>query len=39
MVVGTVLFGLPNAGDNVFVAAFNRRVNARRIVFEYVHLG
>ena len=39
MVVGTVLFGQPNVGDSVLVAAYNRHVNARRVVFEYVHSG
>eukprot|EP00775_Hariotina_reticulata_P007421 gene7421-7630_t len=33
--VDAYLFAPPNVGDAVFVAAYNRMVNARRIVFQY----
>ena len=34
-VVNAVLFAPPNAGPPAFVDEFNKRVNARRVVFEF----
>lgn len=35
LAVGALLFAAPNVGNNAFVAAFNSKVNARRIAYVY----